>query len=169
MGLLSSVMACMFVVVTITPSGDTNALPTKESRPKLSFSKLPLNEEDKVIIDTIITTMAQKNVLQLGLSKRNLERNGKKINHIHPLRFIGYIIQDPELKSSLKEIKKSGFKWHGFLRGFERRLKEEMQRGNLLVYIPEFSKDLHMNEKQVKEFVVQENWEELLNFLIDHI
>jgi len=54
------------------------------------FLALPIDDNEKKIISSIITTMAEKNVIKLGLMRRTLEKKGKRIHHVHPLRFLGY-------------------------------------------------------------------------------
>src|SRR5580700_7786338 len=56
------------------------------------FYQLPLPEKEKPIIDDIFTTMADKNIFQLAMMKSRMEKKGKKVEHIHPLRFFGYIL-----------------------------------------------------------------------------
>ena len=77
-------------------------LPVDETDGVAPFYQLPLTEKEKRIIHGIITTMAEKNILQLAFVKRSMEKRGKKIEHIHPLRFIGYILANSELRSCLR-------------------------------------------------------------------
>lgn len=130
------------------------------------FFTLPLNEGERKIIASIITTMAEKNVLKLGLMKRTLEKRGKKIHHVHPFRFLGYVFSTPHLKTSMHKIRKSGFKWDGFMDGFAKKMSDEAHHGNLTPYVPGFCQFLNISEAHVMEYVHRHDWEGLVRFLL---
>lgn len=146
---------------SFTHSGDISG----ETQSFDYFYQLPLNEKEKRLIKTIITTMAEKNIFQLAFEKGSLEKKGKKINQVHPLRFIGYIFSTPELKSALKIIKKSSFKWDAFLDGFSKRMSLEYQHNNLVQYVPGFSQLVGEQMEEVLHFIKKKDWEGLVLFL----
>lgn len=127
---------------------------------------LPINDREKRLIYAIFTTMAEKNIIQLAIDKRTMERKGKRVNHVHPLRFVGYILANPELKSCLKKINKSSFKWDAFIDGFSRRMKEEYSNGNLHVHIPGFCHEVGANTHEVTRFIEKKDWEGLVLSLL---
>lgn len=131
-----------------------------------AYYRLPLADWERKIIGKIVTTMAENNVLKLALKRKTMEKKGKQINHVHPMRFIGYIFADPHLKYCMQEIKESTFKWNGFVDGFSKRIKEEAGRNNLEVYIPGFAQSLGVSPDQVRSYIRDHNWEGLLRFLI---
>ncbi len=130
------------------------------------FYQLPLVDWEMKTIHKIISTMAEKNVFQLALEKKTMEKKGKKIRHVHPLRFIGYTFNDPYLKKCMNEIKKSIFKWHSFVEGFGERMHEEHHRGNLNSYVPGFAAMLRVNENKVYEYINKKDWEGLVKYLL---
>jgi len=130
------------------------------------YYKLPLKEGEKKIIHKIIATMAEKNVFQLGLERKNLKIKGEQINHIHPMRFIGYIFSDHQLKSYMRQIRKNSFKWDGFIEGFSRRMKEEAKNSNLDLYIPGFAHSLNVSSETIMKYISSHNWEGLVLFLL---
>lgn len=127
-----------------------------------SFYHLPITDREKRLIKIIITTMAEKNILQLAFIKRTMEKKGKKIEHVHPMRFIGYILSNAELRSSLRIIKKSSFKWDAFIDGFSRRMKEEFGNNNLYVHIPGFCHQTGANPAEITHFIQKKDWEGLV-------
>jgi hypothetical protein len=127
---------------------------------------LELTEGEKRIIYKLITTMAEKNPLMLGLEKKSLDKKGKKIHHIHPLRFLGYIFSDPHLRNSMREIKKSYFKWNAFINGLSRKMREESSHNNLAPYIDGFSEHLHIDKSRVTHYIQEREWEALVRFLL---
>lgn len=141
-------------------------LPTASSDEITDFSQLPLHEWEKQTIAHILTSMSEKNVFQLLLDKKDMERKGQKINHVHPLRFIGYACSDMRLKRSLRLIKKNGFKWDNLIDGFSRRLREEATRNNVNRFIPGFAELLNVEPSDVTPFIQKFDCDGLVRFLI---
>ncbi|MGE5196064.1 MAG: hypothetical protein ACM3JI_01890 [Anaerolineae bacterium] len=132
------------------------------------FFQLPLDEVEKRIISKLIRTMAEKNIIKLAFEKRSLEKKGKRINHVHPLRFLAFIFGDPQLKSCMHQIRKSSFKWDHFVDGLAKRLKEESENNTLLPYLPGFCNYLNLNIADVASIVHNHHWESLVRYLLSH-
>ncbi len=130
------------------------------------FYQLPLSEKEMRFIKIIITTMAEKNVLQLAFEKHSLEKKGKKIHHVHPLRFMGYILSHPQLKHCLKSIKKSSFKWDAFIDGFAKRMKEELSRGNVYQHVPGFAQLVGSTPEHVNHYIEKKDFVGLVKSLM---
>ncbi|MBI2743022.1 MAG: hypothetical protein HYX48_03810 [Chlamydiales bacterium] len=141
-------------------------LPPSADADIADFSQLPLHEWEKQTIAYILTSMSDKNVFQLLIDKKDMERKGDKINHVHPLRFIGYACSDLKLKRALKLIKKNGFKWDNLIDGFSRRLREEATRNNVQRFIPGFAELLNVEVKDVTPFIQRLDCDGLVRFLI---
>ena len=130
------------------------------------FYQLPLNDGDKELIYKIIDTMAKDNVIKLGLKRKSMERKGKKIRHVHPLRFLGYIFADRHLRHCMREISRSSFKWNGFIDGLKDRIKEEAARGNLNKYIHGFALHVNGDEQKITYYIENRDWEGLVRCLL---
>jgi hypothetical protein len=130
------------------------------------FYSLPITHEEERIIHRIITTMADKNILLLALDRKKLERKGKEIEHVHPMRFLGVIFASSHLRHSMHAIRKSGFKWDGFMGGLARRMKEESLRHNLTPYIPGFSEHVRADPEKVASYIHRRDWEGLVRYLL---
>ncbi len=137
----------------------------KSEEAKLFFD-LPLTEEDKKIIRQIVTTMAEKNFLQLFLEKKSLERKGDQIQPVHPLRFAGYVLTDPVLRRSMRLVSQSRVKWNGFLDGYEKRLKEEKHAGTLDCYVPGLADLLEVDRSIIQRYINQENYSGLIKHFL---
>jgi hypothetical protein len=136
------------------------------SEPAISFYQLPLNSNEERIIRYIISTMAEKNVFQLAFEKFSMEKKGKKINQVHPLRFIGFILSDPDLNNDLRTIKKSSFKWDAFISGFARKMREETSKNNVAPYIPEFAALVNADPKEIEYYLHKKDYEGLVKYLL---
>jgi len=131
-----------------------------------SLSQLPITEDEKGIIDYIITTMAEKNVIKLALMRKTMEKKGDKIHHVHPFRFLEHVFSNPKLKSCMHKIRKSGFKWDGFIDGFSKKMKEEAQKNNLLPYVSALARALNVNPDQIANFIYKKDYEGLVKFFM---
>ncbi len=126
--------------------------------------RLTVSEMDK--IHYIITNMGRKNIFELAFIKGKMEEKGKQIDHVHPLRFVGYIFSDPELKSCMRKIRKSSFKWDAFIDGFGKKMKEEGGKNNLLIHVPGFAKQVNAHPDKVTYFIQKKDWEGLIRYLL---
>lgn len=130
------------------------------------FYQLPLTDKEKRLIASIITTMSEKNIVLLALDKHSLEKKGKQIHHVHPLRFAGYILSSTHLKDHLKIIKKSTFKWDAFISGFSKRMREELANENVYPYVDGFAEQVGSTPDHVKRFVHKKDFEGLIRSLL---
>jgi hypothetical protein len=130
------------------------------------YAELPLRYAEMKIISRIIRTMAEKNVFRLLLEKKKMERDGEKIEHVHPMKFLGFIFEDPHLRHCMQAIKKSYFKWNGFMEGLSERMKEESERNNLAAYVPGFAKAVETNPDDVMRYIRKHDWDGLVRSLL---
>src|SRR5581483_7360484 len=147
-------------------SSNAHVIQANSGGPIEPFYGLPLSDKEKRFIKSIISTMADKNLIQLVFEKSVLEKKGKRINHVHPLRFMGYILSNPDLKSDVKTIKKSSFKWDAFVDGFAKRMKEELAHGNVYQHIPGFALEIGTTAKHVEEYVNKKDFEGLIRSML---
>jgi hypothetical protein len=131
-----------------------------------SFEELPILEKEEATIEKIMHALGTSSVPELIWKQKELKKMGKTINHVHPLKFIGYIISEPILRSDLQETHRNFFKWRAFLDGFRRRMTEEFYKGNLNQYLPGFCKSLEVKQEVVEHFIDRRDWEGLVKALM---
>jgi hypothetical protein len=131
-----------------------------------SFYALPLSQREMGLIDSIITTIATDNLIKLALNKRATEKKGKKIEHVHPLRFMGYILSHRTLKEHARTIRKSSFKWDAFIDGFAKRMREEMGKHNVFPHIPGFAEQVGSTPEHVNRYLHKKDFEGLVKSLL---
>lgn len=131
-----------------------------------AFEELPLSDQEQGTIEKIMHSLANYNVPKLLWKQKELEKMGRSINQVHPLRFIAHIIESPILRSDLQEVHRSFFKWRGFLDGFRRRMTEEFYKGNLKAYVPGFCEDLHVKPEIIEHFIDHRDWEGLVKAIL---
>jgi hypothetical protein len=113
-----------------------------------------------------VTTLAENNVFQLLLDKKSIEKRGKMIRPVHPLRFLGYIVSDSQLRRSLSSIKKSYFKWKNFVEGFEDKMKDMAHSGELMPYVKGFSEVTGMDPQTVTKYLQDKDYEGLMKYFL---
>lgn len=130
------------------------------------FLQLHLHDWEKQVIADLIMAIAEKNVFQLLLDKKDMDRKGKKINHVHPLRFIGYICSDPKLKKCIRSFRKNPFKWDHFMTGFAGRMREEAEKKNMLHFIADFAVYLNADPEDLFPFILQADYEGFVQHIV---
>jgi hypothetical protein len=130
------------------------------------YNSLPISENDKKLIKKLVNTLSDKNVFQLLLEKKELEKIGRQIRPVHPLRFLGYICSDPSLRSSLAAIHSNHFKWTSFVDGFKDKMREEARKGQIAPYIFGFSHEVSVDPNVVAGFLSKGDYEGLIKYFI---
>lgn len=142
----------------------TTPEPTEAKNP---YETLPVTITDKQKIGSILTIMAQNNVFKLLFEKQHLEKLGREINHVHPIRFLGVVFSDPRLVHCMFEIRRSGFKWDGFIDGFSKRFDQEYQANNINAYIPGLANSLKVQANDLMAYVNYNDFEGLVLYLME--
>ena len=130
------------------------------------FEDLTIEEKEAKMIERLMHTLATANFAKLIWKQRDLERIGRSINHIHPLKFISHIVSEPILRSDLQEVHRNFFKWKGFMDGFRRRMTEEFYKGNLEKFLPGFCETMGIKEDVVDHFIERRDWEGLVRAIL---
>ena len=91
----------------------------------------PVTQEEKSYIAYIVKTLSDKNEAALLFCKGSIEAAGKKIDHIHPLKFLEVIFTDEELKTKVRNIRKKSFVWKSFRDGTADSFKDEQRVDNV--------------------------------------
>ncbi len=137
------------------------------SKEEVGYESLPISVEEKQKIAKILVTMAENNVFSLLFEKKHLERLGHDIRHVHPLRFLGTVFNDPRLVHCMHRIRRSSFKWDGFIDGFTERFKEEIRSGNINAYIPGLAESLDVKSEDLQAYVNYADFQGMVIFLLE--
>lgn len=137
--------------------------PPKEN----TYEQLPLTGDERQKIGLILKTLAENNVVNLLFEKKHLERLGHDINHVHPLRFLGTVFKEPRLVYFVRQIRRSTFKWRGFIDGFSSRFNEEIKEGNVNAYLPGLAESLNVRVEEIQSYVNYQDFEGLVIFLLE--
>src|SRR3989338_6763546 len=122
-----------------------------------------ISDEDKYHVHELISKLGKKNMAYLLYHSKHMYGLGDKIDHIPPLQFFGFILQDPYLKECIHDIRSDSVKGWNFMRGFTRRMNEEKKRmgyyqDQLVPFANKFNKDSqlawrHLDTGNYEEFI----------------
>lgn len=118
----------------------------------------------------IISTLP-KNPATLAAESGEMKRAGKRIENVHPFRFLQHIFTNEELKAAVATIEKTksgplGKPWREFLGGLEKSLKEEAAKDNLTPFIAEFAASVKVNPDEVHAVISKSDWKGLVKVML---
>jgi hypothetical protein len=111
-------------------------------------------------------TIGEKNVWGLLFKKKEVEKLGKRVNHVHPMRFISFILADEKMKKWLRAVRHSSFKWDHFIDGFSDRMKEEHAKNNVTHYISGMAHQLNADPNLITSYIEDRDYEGLVKALL---
>ncbi len=144
-------------------------LPSQVSTPPAPandpFDALPLTPTDQRKIHTLIHNMGTLSLPRLFTMQSEMKRIGDDIQNVHPLRFLGYIFQHPQLPNNMETISNNPFKWSPFIQGLAENFNRDASN------LPEckigFARTLNINPADIEPFFASSNWEGMVKFLIE--
>jgi len=120
------------------------------------------------VMHTVVTTTSDTNVLALWGKADFLEREGKRVDHVHPLRFLLTLFTSEELKVATRNIKNGqpGLVWKKFSARFGESLGRARARDNLADDVVEhFAEILELDVEKVRALIAANRWDSLMNLL----
>lgn len=132
----------------------------------LTYAQLVCSDQDKAFIYEIITTMSENGKLTLLFQQGHLKQLGAQINHVHPMKFVTTILNNPRLRSCLNDIAEDYFKWNGFMDGLGPSFNREADRGKLDHYINDFAAEMGVTPDAIRKYFQNRDWEGLVKFLM---
>lgn len=118
-------------------------------------------------IDEIISTMGKGSVLKLGWKYFHLKDLGEQLNELTPLEFLAGIFSQPHLARYMREIRRSTYKWYGFMDGMHSKLKFEIEQHRLIEELPAFAAFLGIDSAPLLSAAYQRDWDLLVHRIID--
>lgn len=124
----------------------------------------PLRQQDEENIRYIINTLANSSYFGLLSKQGSLERAGKAVDHVHPMRFVAFIFSDPQLRNNVRRI--SGIPWGRFVNDMGNSLSKASQSGAIDEnVIDNFASTVQVDKNWVDGMVRAQNWQGLMNGL----
>lgn len=130
------------------------------------FYSLYISDTDKRTIYWVIHTIAKSNVVKLGLNQKEVRKRGDQIRHVHPLRFLSYVMGEGGMRGDMQKIKKSSFKWNNFIKDYSSRLSREAANNNLNAFVPGFADSLSLDTQVIQSIIDRHDWHGLVNYFL---
>jgi hypothetical protein len=146
-------------------SKEENSCSTDIHLAESSFT-FSVSEEKGKIIEEIVSTIGKTSVISLGFKQGHLKSLGKQLSGLGPLQFLAYIFLNEELTHYMKHIRKSSFKWNGFIDGLKGGLTKEADSNKLFSQLPGFSKLVQVQYETLEPSAKSRNWEEFVSVII---
>jgi hypothetical protein len=133
-----------------------------------TYDTLPGSDpKDQAKIIELFSIMGSHGKVDLLMNyKKHLEKLGKEIEHVHPIKLLGVIFSNPNMKQYMDNIFSDYFKWKYFIDGFTTSMKHEISKNNLYQYVNDFVQDVKADPKMIDIFFKKKDWKGLINYLI---
>ena len=131
------------------------------------FYALPMSNVDCDRTYQLIDQMGNKPWYELLWHKRKMEKLGDQVDHVHPMRFAGYIFSHGHLKDAMKKVRAFGLKWSRFISGFGGKMNRNADQNNLLIHVAGFCHQTGADPDFVKGCIERRQWEQLISHCID--
>ncbi len=129
------------------------------------FSSLPITPDEMRKIFQIVHRLGTTSPIFLLPHRATLEQLGREIEHVHPLKFLEYILLHSTLRTDLDAIRSNSWIWPQFLQGLSRKLERE--RGPLASMLPGFARSLQIDPALIEPLLNSGQWERMVFLLLD--
>lgn len=130
-----------------------------------SFSVAPLTQEDKSAIGRFMADFTNKNAEQLLELSKDSKEEISRLNRIHPLILVSFIVSEPELYQYVETILQIDEKSNIFIFILSMRIEEAKAEGSIHQYISDFADLLHLDQDVIRSYIGQEKYKELIRYI----
>lgn len=156
----------VFLSFTLLVLGILPSLCAYSDAEKRPYYELAVSGDERGKIHRLIDKLGNESLYHLLLKKREMERLGDEIDHVHPMRFLGVIFSNGHLKKSMKGVYDSSFKWNRFISGLSKKLKRNKRNGNVFQYSEGLAADTGKDAGEIRKKLNQEDWSGLVKYLM---
>ena len=132
-----------------------------------SFYQLSLSQSAKEKIHKLIHNMGTLSWPKLLWKKKDMEKLGDQVDHVHPLRFLGVIMSDDHLKECMREIASSPLKMSRFMAGLSEKLEKNAKAHNLLIHVAGFAETVNKDPYRIEDLIIKKKWRALVDYLTE--
>lgn len=139
------------------------------SKAPLRNYKATLSAKEKKEIAYIVETLGNSSLVKIAKAKSSLEKSGKVIDNVHPLKFLSHVFSTEKLKAATHNIYGRSWVWSTFCKGIIGSLEEENNRDNLLPFIADFSSTVQINSEEIYPIAKRKQWKDFIEALFTKI
>ena len=130
---------------------------------------LTVSPERAEIIEEIVTTMSETNVILLKFKETELRELSKNLKGMGSLNFLGFIFTHSNFLEHLRVIADSSWKFNGFMGSVRKGFDREKANGSLWIDIPGFAELLSVDAAKLVKFANKSQWDELVQYLVETV
>lgn len=139
---------------------------TEKMTGKKDYQREVIDSEKKIIASVIHTLATASEFKLLGL-RSDLNRTGKKIDHIHPLRQLLCVFTDQSIRKDFHKMSNRYLVWRNYAERLTEVLSLEADRGNLTSsQIENFAATLSIPSEPARSFLEKRKWRAFLDWLL---
>jgi len=143
---------------------------TKASAGVFRNYQASVSTKERKDIGYIINTLGFSSLVQINKNKSALNQAGKRIDHVHPLRFLMTVFTDEHMKASIHAMQNRGWVWGEFSGGIKDSLENEANSGNMRdEFIQDFAAQVNIDQALIAPLIQAHDWNQLIKILIDKI
>ncbi|MBN1915052.1 MAG: hypothetical protein JW769_04110 [Parachlamydiales bacterium] len=140
----------------------------KDAPSNVSYADLPAKKEDVQKIYYLITTTGGGSWKKLWSDRKRLYKIGDEIRYIHPLKFLGIIYSNNDLKPHMLSIVDHYFKRTNFIKDLASAMELELSRNNIDKYLDDFSEHIKVPKEIFSPYIQRKDWAGLLRTLAEY-
>lgn len=128
-----------------------------------------VNPSEKEDITYVLKSLAKGSWAELLRKKSSLEKAGDRFDHIHPLRFLQFMLKDEKLKAYLYGILEgsSRVRREFFDKGLYDNLTKETNLNNMKdEFVTDFANSLQVDPNHFLPLVRNRQWDEFINTIV---
>lgn len=125
---------------------------------------------EKRDIAYIVNTLGMSSLLKIADNKATIRKAGKRVEHIHPLRFLSTVFTDEEMKASFHALVGRSWVWSDFFGGLRDSFESETNNNNMKQeFISDFAATVGIDIALIATVIANRQWEQLINVLVANI
>lgn len=130
----------------------------------------PVTSSEKADIRFIFTTLGHGSLLKIAKESSTLKKTGKRIDHLHPFRFLMCIFTDEEIKAGIHAARTRGWIWGECFAGIRDTLESEANCDNLKQeFINDFAGKVGVNADLISPLLANRQWSQFVDVLLEKI
>lgn len=118
----------------------------------------------------IMTTLGMGSLIKIAKESSSLKKAGKRVEHIHPLKFLQIVFSNEEYKACMHALVGRTWVWSEFWDGMRDSFETESNRDNMkpeIIY--DFSSKVGINPDSITPSINKKQWNQLIDILIAKI
>lgn len=126
-----------------------------------------MTDSEKMDLHYILDTLANSSMMTIGFKKKYVEQASSRIAHIHPLRIMIEMLNDPINNVNLHRIRQRSMIWSALSEQYAETLDEENNLGNVMPHLFDFCHELNIAPSYVQAAFEKAAWDEVFELLLE--